>query len=91
MTEGIHLARDGDEALALLRHEEEYASHPFPDMIFLDLHLPKKSGLEVQAELKSNPKLTPIPVVVISGSEIQKKFAQRMSFMRVVTFGSQTT
>lgn len=68
MTEGIHSVRDGDEALAFLRHEQEYANHPFPDMIFLDLHLPKKSGLEVLAELKSNPKLTPIPVVVVSGS-----------------------
>jgi CheY-like chemotaxis protein len=39
-----------------------------PDLIFLDLHLPKKSGLEVLAEIKANPRLTITPVVVVSGS-----------------------
>lgn len=69
MTTGIHTVKDGDEALAFLRREEQYANHPFPDIIFLDLHLPKKSGLEVLAELKSNAKLTSIPVVIVSGSD----------------------
>lgn len=59
---------DGDEALAYLRREERYSGHPRPDMIFLDLHLPKKSGLEVLKELKSNDHLKLTPVVVISGS-----------------------
>ncbi|HEX4232570.1 MAG TPA: response regulator [Bryobacteraceae bacterium] len=59
---------DGDEALAYLRREERYSSHPRPDMIFLDLHLPKKSGLQVLKELKSNGRLKTTPVVVISGS-----------------------
>ncbi|HWF47416.1 MAG TPA: response regulator [Bryobacteraceae bacterium] len=59
---------DGDEALAYLRREERYSSHPRPDMIFLDLHLPKKSGLQVLKELKSNERLKATPVVVISGS-----------------------
>ncbi len=44
------------------------ANHPHPDVIFLDLHLPKKSGLEVLAEIKENPKLRVTPVVVVSGS-----------------------
>jgi two-component system, chemotaxis family, response regulator Rcp1 len=69
MTKGIHSVPDGDEALAFLHREEKYANHPFPDIIFLDLHLPKKSGLEVLAELKSNPNLTSIPVVIVSGSD----------------------
>jgi two-component system, chemotaxis family, response regulator Rcp1 len=60
---------DGDEALALLRREGEHAKHPHPDLIFLDLHLPKKSGLEVLAEIKSNARLKMTPVVVVSGSE----------------------
>lgn len=60
---------DGDEALAYLRREERYAGHPHPDMIFLDLHLPKKSGLQVLRELKSSDHLKLIPVVVVSGSE----------------------
>jgi two-component system, chemotaxis family, response regulator Rcp1 len=59
---------DGDEALAYLRRDQKYASGPFPDIVFLDLHLPKKSGLQVLAELKANPKLTAIPVVIVSGS-----------------------
>jgi two-component system, chemotaxis family, response regulator Rcp1 len=59
---------DGDEALALLRRLEKYKDHPHPDIIFLDLHLPKKSGLEVLHEIKSNPRLMVTPVVVVSGS-----------------------
>ena len=68
MTEGVRSVPDGDEALAYLRREEKYANHPHPDVIFLDLHLPKKSGLEVLAEIKSNPRLLVTPVVVVSGS-----------------------
>lgn len=60
---------DGDEALAYLRREGEHKGKPHPDLIFLDLHLPKKSGLEVLAELKSSPRLSVTPVVVVSGSD----------------------
>ena len=60
---------DGDQALAYLRHEGEHKSSPHPDVIFLDLHLPKKSGLTVLSEIKENPRLSTIPVVVVSGSE----------------------
>lgn len=59
---------NGDEALSYLRGEGRYAHRPFPDIIFLDLHLPKKSGLEVLSEIKSNSVLSPVPVVVVSGS-----------------------
>jgi two-component system, chemotaxis family, response regulator Rcp1 len=68
LTEGVRSVPSGDEALAYLRREEQYANHPHPDVIFLDLHLPKKSGLEVLAEIKGNPKLLITPVVVVSGS-----------------------
>lgn len=68
LTEVIMSVPDGEEALALLRHTGKYANHPHPDLIFLDLHLPKKSGLEVLAEIKENPKLKSTPVVVVSGS-----------------------
>jgi CheY-like chemotaxis protein len=78
MHEQIICVPNGDEALAFLRREEKYHQHPFPDMIFLDLHLPKKSGFDVLLELKANPKLSAIPVVVISGSadprEIRKAY-----------------
>jgi CheY-like chemotaxis protein len=69
---------DGEEALAYLRRAEKYADSPYPDLIFLDLHLPKKSGLDVLAELKGNPKLKTTPVVVVSGSadpfEVRKAY-----------------
>ncbi len=64
----VNSVPDGDEALAYLRREEKYTHHPHPDLIFLDLHLPKKSGLEVLAEIKSTPRLKMTPIVVVSGS-----------------------
>ncbi len=68
MLEQIVSLPNGDEALAYLRREQRHADQPYPDLIFLDLHLPRKSGLEVLTEIKANPKLNAIPIVVISGS-----------------------
>jgi chemotaxis family two-component system response regulator Rcp1 len=65
--EGVTAVRDGDEALAYLRREEQSAEHSHPDLIFLDLHLPKKSGLEVLKEIKTNPSWMVTPVVIVSG------------------------
>jgi two-component system, chemotaxis family, response regulator Rcp1 len=73
LTEVVNSVPDGDEALAYLRKQGKYANHPYPDIIFLDLHLPKKSGLEVLRELKSTPNLAVTPVVVVSGSENPKE------------------
>jgi CheY-like chemotaxis protein len=69
LSEGVVFLPDGDEALALLRRKEKYAEQEEPDLICLDLHLPKKPGLQVLAEIKGDPKLTAIPVLVISGSD----------------------
>ncbi|MDQ2843940.1 MAG: response regulator [Acidobacteriota bacterium] len=66
--EGVKSVRTGDEALDYLRNEEHYDEHTHPDIIFLDLHLPKISGLEVLQEIKNNPAWAPTPVVVVSGS-----------------------
>ena len=60
---------DGDDALAFLRRENQYADHPYPDLICLDLHLPRKSGLQVLSEIKENPRLKATPVIVVSGSD----------------------
>lgn len=68
LLQAVHSVRDGDEALAVLRRQEKYKDHPHPDIIFLDLHLPKKSGLEVLHEIKNNPRLMLTPIVVVSGS-----------------------
>lgn len=59
---------DGDEALAYLRHEGQFADASLPDMILLDLNLTRVSGLEVLEEVKTNRDLECIPVVVVSGS-----------------------
>src|SRR5437763_17210510 len=67
ITEGVRCVPDGDEALALLRRQGSYSGVSHPDIIFLDLHLPKKSGLEVLKEIKANKHLQTLPVVVISG------------------------
>ena len=69
VTEGVRCVPDGEEALDLLRGRGKYTGHPHPDIIFLDLHLPKKSGLEVLKEIKATERLQAIPVVVISGSD----------------------
>jgi len=68
LMEGVRSLPDGDQALAYLRREQAYKDHPHPDVIFLDLHLPRKSGLEVLHEIKTNPKLRATPVVIVSGS-----------------------
>ena len=59
---------DGVEALKYLRHEDGYQDVDRPDLILLDLNLPKKSGHEVLAEVKSDPELRRIPVVVLTTS-----------------------
>ena len=69
LMESVVAFPDGDEALSYLRREGKHQGHPYPDLIFLDLHLPRKSGLEVLREIKSNPRLRVTPVVVVSGSD----------------------
>jgi chemotaxis family two-component system response regulator Rcp1 len=63
---------DGVEALAFLRREGKYADAPRPDLILLDLNLPKKGGHEVLAEIKADEKLKRIPVVVLTASEAEQ-------------------
>jgi chemotaxis family two-component system response regulator Rcp1 len=62
------VASDGKEAIAFLEGEGEYASVPRPDLILLDLNLPKKDGREVLAEIKESPTLKSIPVVILTTS-----------------------
>jgi len=64
----LHVAPDGAEAMAFLRREGQYGSVPRPDLILLDLNLPKKDGREVLAEIKESPSLKSIPVVILTTS-----------------------
>ena len=61
--------RNGEEVLAYVHGQGEYAGKPLPDVIFLDLRMPKLNGLEVLERLKSNPALSCIPVVMLTSSD----------------------
>lgn len=65
----VHLVEDGVEALAFLKRAGGYASVPRPDLVLLDLNLPRKDGREVLAEIKQDPSLALIPVVVMTTSK----------------------
>jgi CheY-like chemotaxis protein len=68
----INVAADGFEAMEFLRREGKYANAPRPDLILLDLNLPKKNGREVLAEIKADSDLKRIPVVVLTSSQAEK-------------------
>ncbi len=65
----MHVARDGVEALRFLRREGEYAAAPRPDVILMDINMPRKTGLEVLEEIKADPDLRSIPVVMLTTSQ----------------------
>jgi len=64
----VHWAQDGEEALDFLRRQGRHEGAPRPDLILLDLHLPRKGGHEVLAEIKSHPQWKRIPVVIMTSS-----------------------
>ena len=64
----MHVSSDGMQAMAFLKREGEHANAPRPDMILLDLNLPKKDGREVLEEIKESPTLKSIPVVILTTS-----------------------
>jgi CheY-like chemotaxis protein len=68
----LHMARDGVEAMAFLCREGAYKDAPRPDLVLLDLNLPRKDGREVLAEMKEHPDLRLIPVVVLTTSEAEQ-------------------
>lgn len=63
---------DGVEAMRFVRGEGEYAGRERPDLVLLDLNLPRKSGAEVLAEIKADPQLATIPVIVLTTSEAEE-------------------
>ena len=68
----LYVVEDGVEAMAFLRRQGKYAGVPHPDLILLDLNLPKKSGREVLAEVKADHDLKHIPVVVLTVSRAEE-------------------
>jgi CheY-like chemotaxis protein len=68
----LHTVEDGVEALAFLRREGRYTEVPRPDLVLLDLNLPKMNGREVLAEIKEDPDLRRIPVVILTISQAEQ-------------------
>jgi CheY-like chemotaxis protein len=65
----LHVVSDGAEAMEFLRQEGEHAGRPRPDLVLLDLNLPRMDGRQVLEAIKSDPELASIPVVVLTTSE----------------------
>ena len=72
----ISLVRDGEEAMEFLLRKDKFRRAPQPDLILLDLNLPKKSGREVLAEIKADQRLARVPVVVLTGSLTHQQILQ---------------
>jgi CheY-like chemotaxis protein len=68
----LHVVLDGVEALAFLRRQGKHAAVPRPDLILLDLNLPKKDGREVLEEIKQDDQLRHIPIVILTTSQAEK-------------------
>jgi CheY-like chemotaxis protein len=68
----MNVVEDGESAMAFLRRHGDYAAAPFPDVVLLDLNLPRKDGREVLAEIKSDPALKHIPVIILTTSQAEE-------------------
>ena len=72
----LHVVGDGEEALAFLRRSGRYAGAPVPDVVLLDLNLPRKDGREVLVEVKEDPDLRRIPLIVFTTSAAERDVAR---------------
>ena len=68
----LHHARDGEEAMRFLRRQDVFAEAPTPDLILLDLNLPKRDGREVLDDIKRDPLLMHVPVVILTTSQAEE-------------------
>ena len=75
----LHVVGDGEQAIRFLRRDGDYADAPRPGLILLDLNLPRRNGHEVLAELKSDPDLLTIPVVVLTTSQAEEDILRSYS------------
>ncbi|CAN5860445.1 response regulator [soil metagenome] len=76
----LSVAKDGVEAMAFLRKEGEFADAPRPDLILLDLNMPRKNGSEVLKEVKADPDLKTIPVVILTTSDAEQDVLKAYQF-----------
>ena len=75
----LHVVTDGEQALQFLRQTGEYKNAPRPGLVLLDLNLPRRSGHEVLAELKEDPQLRVIPVVILTTSQAEEDILRSYS------------
>jgi CheY-like chemotaxis protein len=75
----LHVVNNGVDAMAFLRHEGAYSDAPSPDLILLDLNLPRMDGREVLAAIKEDPALRQIPVVVLTTSDSEEDVVRSYS------------
>ena len=95
LTEGkicnnLHVADDGVEAMKFLRGQGDHANAPCPDLILLDLNLPRKNGREVLQEIKSDPYLKTIPVVILTSSTEEEDICRSYGSMPTVMSPSRS-
>jgi CheY-like chemotaxis protein len=72
----LHVVTDGKEALDFLYHRGEYSDAPCPNIVLLDLNLPRMDGHEVLAEIRNDPELNHVPVIILTSSEAQEDVVQ---------------
>jgi two-component system, chemotaxis family, response regulator Rcp1 len=75
----LHVARDGEEAMRFLRREGEFAGKPRPDLILLDLNMPRMDGREVLGVIKADADLRRIPVIILTTSQSEDDIAEAYS------------
>lgn len=75
----LHVVGDGEQAMDFLRRKGQYANSPRPHLVLLDLNLPRRDGREVLAEIKSDPDLMVIPVVVLTTSRSDRDILESYS------------
>lgn len=79
----LHVATDGVEAMRFLKQDEGYESVPRPDLVLLDLNLPRKDGFDVLVEIRDDPELDRLPVVVLTSSEdtedVRRSYEQQVN------------
>ena len=75
----LHVVTDGEQALHFMRRTGQYADAPRPGLILLDVNLPRRSGLEVLSELKQDPELLVIPVVMLTTSRAEEDILRSYS------------
>ena len=75
----LHVVGDGEAALAYLRRQGQFADVPVPDMVLLDLRLPKIDGIEVLEEIRNDESLRDLPVVILTASQMDQRLLETLN------------